>query len=63
MIAGLCALQATAPFDFEVIDVDNDATLESRYGEFVPVLAVGDTELCHYRLDVIKVNEYLSKIR
>ena len=63
MIAGLRALQAAVPFEFEVIDVGGDAALESRYGELVPVLAVAGTELCHYHLDVIKVNEYLSKIR
>ena len=63
MIAGLRALQATVPFALEIIDVDGDAALESRYGEFVPVLAAGGVELCHYRLDVVKVNEYLDKIR
>jgi hypothetical protein len=63
MIAGLRALQAAAPFEFRIIDVDTDAVLESRYGERVPVLAAGAVELCHYHLDVIKVNEYLSKIR
>ena len=63
MIAGLRALQTTSPFEFEVIDVDGDTALDSRYGELVPVLAAGDIELCHYHLDIIKVNEYLSKIR
>lgn len=63
MIAGLRALQAAVPFEFEVIDVDGDAALELRYGELVPVLAAGGIELCHYHLDVVKVNEYLSKIR
>jgi len=62
MIAGLRALQAAAPFEFEIIDVDDDAALESRYGEFVPVLVAGASELCHYYLDIAKVNEYLGKI-
>ena len=62
MIAGLRALQAAIPLELEVIDVDGDAGLEARYGELVPVLAAEGAELCHYRLDVAKVNEYLSRI-
>ena len=63
MIAGLRALQAATPFELEVVDVDSDAGLEARYGERVPVLVGAGAELCHYHLDVAKVNEYLSKIR
>ncbi|CAN0485317.1 unnamed protein product, partial [Phaeothamnion confervicola] len=48
--------------ELEVIDVDSDPLLESRYGELVPVLIGGDGELCHYHLDAAKVNEYLNKI-
>jgi hypothetical protein len=37
------------------IDVDADDALESRYGDLVPVLLLGDAaggrELCHYHLD------------
>ena len=62
MIAGLRELQAAIPLELEVIDVDGDAGLEARYGELVPVLAAGGAELCHHRLDVAKVNEYLSRI-
>ena len=62
MIAGLRALQAGVPFELEVVDVDTDPELESRYGELVPVLMSSDGELCHYHLDTAKVNDYLSKI-
>lgn len=62
MIAALKALQAVTPFELEIIDVDGDAALESRYGDLVPVLAASEVELCHYYLDARKVNEYLSKI-
>ena len=62
MIAGLRALQAALSFEFEVVDVDRDPALEALYGERVPVLAAADRELCHYHLDLAKVNEYLSKI-
>jgi len=62
MIAGLRELQAGACFELEIIDVDSDAALEVRYGELVPVLAGSEGEICHYHLDVAKVNDYLSKI-
>ena len=62
MIAGLRALQATAGFELEVVDVDSDPALEAHYGERVPVLAGAGRELCHYHLDLAKVNEYLGKI-
>lgn len=47
----------------EVLDVDEDAALEEKWGELVPVLLHGDTELCHYFLDEPKVRDYLSQIR
>ena len=62
MIAGLRALQTESSFELEVVDVDRDPALEARYGERVPVLIGAAGELCHYRLDPAKVNEYLSKI-
>jgi hypothetical protein len=62
MITGLRALQATTWFELEVVDVEHDPALEARFGERVPVLAGAGRELCHYRLDIAKVNEYLSKI-
>lgn len=38
--------------EFEEIDVDADAGLESRYGERVPVLTdAAGVEICHHRLD------------
>ena len=46
-----------------VVDVDTDDALEERWGELVPVLLHGDTELCHYFLDGPKVRDYLSQIR
>ena len=46
-----------------VVDVDSDDALEERWGELVPVLLHGDTELCHYFLDGLKVRDYLSQIR
>ena len=62
MIAGLRALQAAIAFELEVVAVDSDPALEAQFGERVPVLIGAGAELCHYHLDLARVNEYLSKI-
>ena len=33
------------------VDVDDDPALEARLGEKVPVLMIGDEEICHYFFD------------
>lgn len=63
MIAALQDLQARFPFKLEVIDVDSDDDLIVRYGERVPVLVAGDEEICHYHLDPVALDAYLTKIR
>jgi thioredoxin reductase (NADPH) len=63
MIEALRGLQGLFPFEVVVVDVDSDPELEGRYGEKVPVLAHGDRELCHYRLEAAAVTAYLKKIR
>lgn len=50
-------------FSIEAIDVDEDESLEARLGERVPVLMVGDRELCHFHLDATAVRAYLAEIR
>lgn len=52
-------MQTRFSFELEIIDVDVDAALEERYGEWVPVLLVGDREICHYRLDRSALENYL----
>ena len=46
----------------KLLDTDADPRLEALYGERVPVLLHGETELCHYFMDAGKVRDYLSKI-
>jgi thioredoxin reductase (NADPH) len=62
MISGLRTLQARFHFSLAVVDVDADDALEARYGEDVPVVLHGATELCRHRLDSARVTEYLAKI-
>ncbi len=63
MELALRALISEFGVDLEVLDVDADPELEALYDEQVPVLLHEGNELCHYFLDVIKVRDYLSKIR
>ena len=60
MEAALDGLRPQFDFTVEVVDVDASAALEARYGERVPVLAHGDTELCHYFLDRAAVAGHLA---
>jgi thioredoxin reductase (NADPH) len=62
MIAGLRSLQARFRFTLKIVDVDSDDALEARYGEDVPVVTHGATELCRHRLDRAVVTDYLTKI-
>lgn len=63
MLSGLQALQSELAFDIALVDVDSEAGLEARFGEWVPVLMHGEQELCHYHLDRAAVTDYLRKIR
>jgi len=63
MEVALAPLAAEFGATVNVLDVDADPVLESRYDELVPVLLHGETELCHYFLDESKTREYLAEIR
>ena len=59
----LAPLAAMRPFELEIVDVDGDPELELRYGDDIPVLLAGSTELCRHRLDAARVAEYLANCR
>ena len=63
MVASLHELQARLLFRLEVVDVDGNAELATRYGERVPVLVANEEEICHYYLDPIALDAYFSRIR
>jgi thiol-disulfide isomerase/thioredoxin len=63
MAVALAPLAAEFDAVVSVVDVDADPALEAKYDELVPVLLHGETNLCHYYLDVPKVREYLAGIR
>ena len=63
MIAALEAFQAEYLFEVEIVNVEEDETLERRYGHLVPVLARNGEEICHYHLDPVALAAYFGKIR
>jgi len=63
MLAALAPLRGEFGFTLDVVDVDSNPQLETRFGERVPVLVHGERELCHYHLNAAAVTDYLLKIR
>lgn len=63
MLAALEAMRGEHDFDIMVQDVDADPDWVVRYDQLVPVLLLGDMEICHYFLDAAKVREVLSRFR
>ncbi len=57
LCAALAPLAARYGVPVDVIDVDSDPSLDEQYGEQVPVVFAGETELCHYWLDAARVVE------
>jgi len=51
MLQALRGLQPQLGFELQLVDVDRDPELVQRYDEWVPVLCLGEREICHYRLD------------
>jgi hypothetical protein len=49
--------------EIEMIDIDRDPDLESRFGEWVPVLFHGDVRICHYHLDRERLTAHLDSFR
>ncbi|VVE59072.1 glutaredoxin [Pandoraea iniqua] len=59
MLAALEAMRPAWDFSVTVVDVDSDPVLEAIYDEIVPVLALGERELCRYRFDAAAVQAAL----
>ena len=45
-------------FTLEFRDIDANPDWRQRYGERIPVLLVGDNEICHYYLDRAALMEH-----
>jgi hypothetical protein len=45
------------PYQLDIVDIEGQAELESRYGELIPVLLCGGTEVCHYHLNYAALDD------
>jgi hypothetical protein len=61
MLEGLRVAQERWDFELRVVDIDGDPALAQRYGAKVPVLMAGDKELCHYFLDMARLQSYFRE--
>ncbi|MGH8752147.1 MAG: glutaredoxin family protein [Burkholderiales bacterium] len=62
MIVALRELEARrGDFEFEIVNIDEHPQLEERYGERVPVLLLGDKEICHYHLNPAALDICLTR--
>ena len=55
-------LKTELDFGYTLCDVDTDAALVARYGDRVPVLVGGDTEVCAFFLDRDRLREYCGAV-
>jgi len=63
MLAALEPLRSEHEFSVEVLDLDACPDQLEKYDQLIPVLTLGDEEICHYFLDVAKVREVLGRFR
>lgn len=61
MLVQLQPLQDELGFDLQTVDIDGEPALEAAYGEWIPMLKHGETEICHYFLEVSKLRQYFSR--
>lgn len=47
----LLTFQAEHDFQLREVDIDDDPDLFARYGALIPVLCLGELEICHYFLN------------
>lgn len=59
MLSQLYQLQQQYSYDLEIVEIDEEPVLEHKFGAKVPVLVAGDDEICHYFLDVDRLDEYI----
>lgn len=63
MLQALEGIRGELGFELQVVDIDADPALRSRYDTRVPVLADGATELCYYVLEEDRLRDHLARSR
>ena len=56
----LAAFATELDFTWQELDVDADAELLARFNVDVPVLLLGDREICHHFFDLAALREALA---
>jgi glutaredoxin len=56
------AVRAERAFELEEVDVSLDPVLHRRYGERIPVLALGGEEVFEYHVDPQELRERLDRV-
>jgi thiol-disulfide isomerase/thioredoxin len=56
----LLEFQSEYRFRLREIDIDADPELRARYGPLIPVLCLGDREICHFHLDPAALKQALE---
>jgi glutaredoxin len=51
----------SSPFEIDVVDIDQHPALEEKWGDKVPVLLEGETEICHYFFDAAALERHFSR--
>lgn len=51
LLQQLSSLQQQYSFAYTLVDVDTDPTLQDIFGHLVPVVILGEKQICHYFLD------------
>ena len=58
----LLELQPEHPFQLREVDIDASPALRARYGVLIPVLCLGELEICHYHLDSVALRAALASL-
>lgn len=61
MLAALESWRDEYGFSIEVVDVDARPEWVERFDELVPVLMLGNEEICHYFLDAERLHAILDR--
>ncbi|MBL8520020.1 MAG: glutaredoxin family protein [Betaproteobacteria bacterium] len=64
LVAALEQFRGRCPSAMEVavVDIDAHPALEARWGDKVPVLLDGETEICHYFFDADALSAHLAGV-
>jgi glutaredoxin len=62
MEAELAPLLENASLPLSYVDITGNAELETRYGRDIPVLILGEQEICRHFLDPQRFHDRLSEL-